>query len=159
MRKLVIGFSTPKKFALASFLIRLFQRSKYSHIYIKMLPSRRSPLPFDKVFQASHGDVNALKYNNFTELNKIVHEYTLEVSDEKYYEVANFLWEQLGKPYGFTQLLSIAFKRNKHKNESKAFICSELAGIVLRDFLGYDINKDQDLISLNDIKGYLENIG
>ena len=85
MRKIIIGFSTPKNFKLGSSIIRLFERSKYSHIYIKMTPSPNSKLPFSKIFQASHGDVNAMTFDRFLEGNKIVHEYVLEVTDDKYF--------------------------------------------------------------------------
>lgn len=153
MRQLIIGFSTPKKFRLASFLIRLFERSVYSHIYIKMMPNSASGLDFPKVFQASHGDVNAQHFDSFREKNHIFYEYKIEITDAKYYEIASWLWLQLGKPYGFLQLIGIALKL---KIGSKGFICSELAGMVLKDHLGFDINKSLDYIGLNDIREILE---
>ena len=156
MRKLVIGFSTPKKFRWTSWLIRKFQRSEYSHIYIVMKASPKSRLAFDKVFQASHGDVNAITLENFEDGNKIIHTYEICISDDTYFEVANWLWRQLGKPYGFMQLLAIAVGMNKDSNKNNAYICSELAGRVLKDFLGYDINKKMDTIGLTDIHKVLE---
>jgi uncharacterized protein YycO len=156
MRKIAIGFSTPKKFRVASRLIRCFENSEYSHIYIKMEASSKSKLPFAKVFQASHGDVNAVAYDVFSEHNKIFHEFEIEVEDEKYYEIATWLWHQLGKPYGFIQLLGIAFKVELSNNRDNRFICSELAGMILRDNLGYDLSKSLDYIGLNDIKNILD---
>jgi len=156
MRKVVIGFSTPKDFKLASSLIRLFEGSEYSHIFIKMEASKKSPLPFDKVFQASHGDVNAVVYDVFKEGNKIFHEYEVEVEDSKYFEIAKWLWFQLGKPYGFKQLLGIAFNVKLSNNSDNRFICSELAGMVLKNHLSVDISKSLDYIGLNDIKKILE---
>lgn len=155
MRKITIGFSTPKKFNLTSFLVRLFERSDYSHIYIKMESSHNSPLPFAKVFQASHGDVNAVAYDVFTESNKIFHEYEIEVSDEKYYNVARWLWFQLGKPYGFLQLFGIAFKVKLSSNRSNRFICSELAAMILKEHLGFDISKSLDYVGLNEVRSFL----
>ncbi len=156
MRKITIGFSTPKKFKLASSLIRCFENSSYSHIYIKMEASPNSKLPFAKVFQASHGDVNAVAFDVFREGNKIFHEYQIEVTDEKYFEVANWLWHQLGKPYGFMQLVGIALKVKTSNNSYSKFICSELTGMVLRDYIGMDIVKSLDYIGLNDIRKILE---
>ena len=156
MRKITIGFSTPKKFKLGSFLIRKFEGSEYSHIFIKMNASPKSPLPFAKVFQASHGDVNAIAYDVFKKDNHIFHEYELEIEDDKYYEVATWLWFQLGKPYGFTQLLGIAFKVKMSNNKEDRFICSELAGMILKEYLCFDISKSLDYISLDDIKKILE---
>jgi uncharacterized protein YycO len=156
MRKIIIGFSTPKRFKLASSLIRCFENSSYSHIYIKMEASSDSKLPFAKVFQASHGDVNAVAYDVFKESNKIFHEYEIVVTSEKYFEIATWLWFQLGKPYGFSQLLGIAFKVKLSNNRDDRFICSELAGMILKTFLNYDISKSLDYIGLNDIKKILE---
>lgn len=156
MRKIIIGFSTPKKFKLASAMIKCFENSKYSHIYIKMEPSAKSRLGFAKVFQASHGDVNAVAFDIFAEYNHVFHEYEIEVSDDKYFEIATWLWHQLGKPYGFLQLLGIGFNIRIGSNSDKKFICSELAGLVLKDFLNYDISKSLDYIGLNDIKEILE---
>lgn len=156
MRSITIGFSTPKKFKLASSFIRCFEKSDYSHIYIKMQSSPNSKLNFDKVFQASHGDVNAVAFDVFKEFNHIFHEYELEVTEDKYFEIAKWLWFQLGKPYGFLQLLGIGFNIKLSNNRSDRFICSELAGMVLRDYIGYDISESLDYIGLNDIKEILE---
>jgi len=156
VRRITIGFSTPKKFKLTSWLIRLFEGAKFSHIYIKMEASPSGKLPFAKVFQASHGDVNAVVFNVFKESNKIIHEYEIEIEDEKYFEIASWLWHQLGKPYGFTQLFAIAFNISLSKNKDKKFICSELAGMILRDNLGYDLSESLDYIGLNDIKNILD---
>ena len=156
MRKIAIGFSTPKKFRVASSLIRCFENSEYSHIYIKMEASSKSKLPFAKVFQASHGDVNAIAFDVFKEKNKIIHEYEIEIEDNKYFEIATWLWFQLGKPYGFMQLVAIAFKSSIGQNNDSRFICSELAGMILRDNLGYDLSKSLDYIGLNDIKNILD---
>jgi len=156
VRKIIIGFSTPKKFKLGSALIRLFENSDYSHIYIKMESSPKSSLPFAKVFQASHGNVNAVAYDVFKESNHIFYEYEIDIEDEKYYEIATWLWYQLGKPYGFSQLLGIAFKVKLSNNREDRFICSELAGMILKTFLNYDISKSLDYIGLNDIKKILE---
>ena len=54
------------------------------------------------------------------------------------------------------QLLGIAFKFSLGKNKDSRFICSELAGMVLRDNLGYDLSKSLDYIGLNDIKHILD---
>jgi hypothetical protein len=158
MRKIIIGFSTPKKFKLASALIRWFEKSDYSHIYIRMKATPNSSLNFDKVFQASHGDVNAVSFDVFQEGNKIFHEYEIEVEDSKYFEVATWLWKQLGKPYGFLQLLGIAFNIKLSNNREDRFICSELSGMVLRDYLNFDINDSLDYIGLNDIRYILEDM-
>jgi hypothetical protein len=151
MRNIKIGFSTPKKFKVTSWLIQKFERSEYSHIFIIMEGNPRSAVPFDKVFQASHGDVNAIHIDNFLKDNHVFKDYTISISDEKYSAAATWLWKQLGKPYGFMQLVAIALGMNKSTNGAKAFICSELAGRLLEDFLGYNISKKMDTLGLVDV--------
>lgn len=155
-RSIIIGFSTPKKFKIGSYIIRCFENSEYSHIYIRMKTKADSPLPFDKVFQASHGDVNAVAFDVFKEGNKIFHEYEIEVEESKYFDVYKWLWFQLGKPYGFTQLLGIGLNLKLKSNNDKKFICSELSGMILRDHLGFDISDSLEYIGLNDIRYILE---
>jgi hypothetical protein len=157
MRKIIIGFSTPKKFKIGSALIRCYEQSEFSHIYIKMKTSPNSPLPFDKVFQASHGDVNAITYDMFTSGNKILHEYELDMDEDKYFEIYNWLWHQLGKDYGFGQLIAIATGIKIGNNDNSKFICSELAAMVLKR-LGVDFGEDQDYIGLNDVKNVLDEL-
>jgi len=156
LRKIIIGFSTPKKPRFTSWLIRLFGKTPYSHVYMRLETMSKSPLPFDKVFQASHGDVNAITYDVFKDQNKIFNEYEIEMNDDKYFSIYKWLWFQLGKPYGFAQLISIALNLKITSNKGNKFICTELAGMVLRDHLGYDINESLDYISLKDIKKILE---
>lgn len=157
MRKIIIGFSTPKKFKLTSAMIRCFEQSSFSHIYIKMESSPNSPLPFDKVFQASHGDVNAITYDNFTSRNHIIHEYELDMDEDKYFDIYNWLWHQLGKDYGFMQLVAIATGFKFGNNDDDRFICSELAAMVLES-LGVNFGEDQDYIGLNDVKNVLDEL-
>ena len=157
MAKINIGLSTPKEFKVGSATIRLAQGTDFSHVFIRMVHSPHSKLAFDKVFQASHGDVNALKYDNFTKENKIIREYELEVSEDNYLEIVNYLWEQLGKKYGFMQLLGIYTGLKLGNNGETRFICTELAAMVL-EATGVDVNGDKDYLGLNDIKNILDEI-
>ena len=157
MRKIIIGLSTPKDFKVGSALIRLAEKTDYSHVFIRMGHSPYSKLAFDKVFQASHGDVNAIKYDNFADSNKILKEYELEVSDDNYFDIANYLWEQLGKKYGFMQLLGIYTGFKLGNNGESKFICTELAAMVL-EATGVTIDIDKDYLGLNEIKIILDDI-
>lgn len=158
MRKLIVGFSTPKKFKIGSALIRLFEGTQASHVYIAMVPSLNSKLPFTKVFEASYGDVHCLTYANFKDQNEIFIEKTIEVSDEIYFEVANWLWSQLQKPYGFHQLLGIAMDRSIGKQGDNAYICTELVARVLRDHLKLDLTQSLDYIGIYDMQKIVEAI-
>lgn len=158
MRKMIIGFSTPKKFKISSAFIRLFEGTEFSHVYVAMVPSLNSKLPFTKVFQASYGDVNCLTYANFKSKNKIFYEKAIDIEDDIYFEVANWLWSQLQKPYAFFQLLGIALDASIGKQGDESYICTELVARILRDKLKIDITKSLDYIGLDDIKQIVEGI-
>lgn len=157
MRNITIGLSTQKGFKIGSKLIRMASGTPYSHVFIKMNPSSGSKLDFAKVFQASHGDVNAIKYDNFTNSSHIIKEYNIEVSDEDYFRIADYLWEQLGKRYGFTQLISIYLGVRWANNNESRFICTELAAMVLES-IGVSIEEDKDFLGLKAIKIILDDI-
>lgn len=156
MRTLRIGFSTPKKFKLPSYAIRSYEKTKYSHVFIVMGKSEK--LNFEKVFQASHGDVNCLTYDRFKEENKIFHEYSITIYDQTYFYIATWLWHQLQKPYSIMQLVKIIFNIKMNQNKDSAFICTELAGRLLEEFLDVNISKSPDYLGLNDIKQILDEL-
>jgi len=156
MKTIRIGFSTPKKFKLSSAMIRLYEKTKYSHVFIVMAGSNK--LPFEKVFQASHGDVNCMTYEMFKEDNKIFAEYSISIDESTYYSVATWLWFQLQKPYSIMQLVRIVFNVKIKQNNDSAFICSELAGRLLEQFIGVNISKALDYLGLNDIKEILDDL-
>ena len=151
MRKIRIGFSAPKDFKIGSALIKKFEGTPYSHIFIVMESSNGSPLPFDKVFEASYGDVHCLTYDNFKAQNVIYLEHEIEVTNEVYYKAANWLWDQLQKPYAFNQLIKIGFNISFGKKGADSYICTELAGRMLRDHVGVEIHKSLDYIGLKDM--------
>jgi uncharacterized protein YycO len=158
MRKILIGFSTPKKFKIGSQLIKLFEGTEYSHVYIGMQPSLNSKLPFTKVFEASYGDVHCLTYASFKEQNKIMHEYILEVEDEVYFGSANWLWSQLQKPYAFNQLLKIGLGITIGKKGDNSYICTELVGRMLKNYLKIELHKSLDYIGMKDMKNIIEGL-
>jgi hypothetical protein len=159
MRKIGFGFSTPKKWKLGSQMIRWYEGTKYSHIFMVMYPSPKSKLPFKKVFQASHGDVNCLSYEVFEEQNHIFHFYEIDVSDVDYYRAAQWLWSQLQKPYSISQLTKIGFNISiKKESSDSSYICTELAGKLLANILDYEIHRNLDYIGLKQIKEILDKI-
>jgi hypothetical protein len=109
----------------------------------------------NKVFQASHGIVNAINFKNFQEDNKIIQEFNIKVDDAEFKDVRKTLWNYLGRPYGFLQLIGIALNIKMFSNDDSKFICSELAGTILKNNLGYEITDDLDNIGLNDIQKVL----
>jgi hypothetical protein len=120
-----IATSSPKKFKIGSALIKWYQGgTKYSHVLLINSD--------DMIYQASHGRVHCLHIENFLEDNKIIDIFT--VSDDLLdFEFAK---KQVGKKYGFMQLIRIAIKYlfglRLIDNGNKRLICSEYVGKVLK---------------------------
>lgn len=120
---MIIATSAPNKFKIGAALIKFYQKTEYSHVLI---------IDGDLVYQASHGFVNCMHIDVFLEHNNIID--VLEVDDSKV--DLEFVKKQLGKKYGFIQLLNIAtrflFGIKLFKNDgNQKFICSELVGKAL----------------------------
>ena len=143
----MIGFSTPKKFRFGSWAIRKYEKSNWSHVFMCYMPSPNSSLPFGKVFQASHGKVNAMHFDRFQEENRIFYMREIELSKDAFIDSATFSWEQLGKPYSFMQLIKIAFNKYNKSNGEDAYICTEFVARAL----GLKFHKAPDYIGLNDM--------
>lgn len=140
---MIIATSSPKKWKLGAELIKWFQGTTFSHILI---------IKDDLVFQSSHGYVNCTHIDVFLEDNKLIHSYEVEDSKVDF----DFVKRQLGKGYGYWQLVVIPFakwfefKWNKDKNQH--FICSEYVGKALM------LDWVTDLTSPKDIDDYLKSL-
>jgi hypothetical protein len=109
MRTIIVGFSKSKKrFAIGSWLIRLYQLTKFSHTYIRLPVGDR--WPSDKIIQASDGLVNHMSFTQFEKRAEIIEEFEIEVTDEEYHNLTrNYLHELAGARYGFKQNIGIVF--------------------------------------------------
>lgn len=171
MRKVYIGFSTPQKpYKLFSLLIRLYERTPYSHVYLRF--------PWiggktDLIYQASGTAVNFVGRDIFYASNKIIKEYELEVTDDAWLSALVWAANNAGKPYSLRQIFGIiifnlqkrlGFKhpKNPFSDGRYAYVCSELVASLLIDC--FDIPLDQsflDTLTPKDIdlflKSYLKN--
>lgn len=121
---MMVVTSTPKGWKIGAEIIKWYQGTTFSHVAI---------IEGKLVYQASHGYVNCWYIDTFMEENNVV----------SYYEIPDsavdmeYVKKQLGKKYGFGQLLSIAWQvltKNKlfSENGDKKLICSELVGRALK---------------------------
>lgn len=134
MKRLEIGFSrSTKRFAIISWLIRLYQKTSYSHIFFKVI---HKPLFGVDTILHSNGASGVSYYSEtvFLEKNKYTDMFELEISEDIYREIRAMCHQHLGRKYGFLQNIGILlvdigiFKRNPWQ---KGFNCSEIAFIGL----------------------------
>lgn len=148
--KLTIGFSKPKKhlFPIFSWLIRLFEGTSYSHVYVKW-HSRGADT--NVLYEASGSSVKFLGEKVYNDRIQPIHEYEVTISSETYKKLLKFCMENAGINYGIKQVFGIALvkifklKKNPFSDNKKSQICSELIGHILEDVLGRDLDLDLDL--------------
>jgi hypothetical protein len=151
MRKLVIGFSKPKGFFKPfSWAIRLVEHTPYSHVYIR---SRSEALGVDLIYQASGAQVNFMGLEMFKAHALILSEFEIDVEDDKYKEFMRWAIVNAGAPYSAKQPLGILLiklfnlRKNPFANGGRAWVCSELVGVLLSSFFNIKIdNRDLETI-------------
>jgi hypothetical protein len=120
---MIIGFSTPKKFNLFSWLITKVIGSKYSHAFMCF------PIPeigARVVYEANRHGVNAISFDKWKEKNKIID--FIEVENQ---EVSNrahtFAIDHLHVRYSTIAILAIALNI-RFRDGTRSMICSEFVG-------------------------------
>lgn len=160
MKKIVIGFSSSKKFMpIGSWAIRLYQGgTAYSHCYIKLLCN--PPFPSNKILHATEGQVSHYSETSFLKKNKIIKEFEIKLEDSLYKDlIYNFFHEKAGENYSILQNIGLVISRmlNIKNFFTEGWNCSEYAAYVLKkiyknNFVYDDINK----ITPRDIYEFLE---
>lgn len=144
-----IGSSSPIKYKIGAELIKWYQKTEYSHVFI---------IYGDFIFQASHGMVNIWHIDNFLKENRIID----KIKVEKNKVDTSFMTKELGKPYGYSQIMEIAlryvfvmklkiissnrFRKIFKDNGDLKHVCSEYLGKVLKLSWANDDTTPKDII-------------
>lgn len=151
--KITIGFSRAKSpYALGSKAIQIAEKRPYSHCYVRYT---HPVTGIDIISQAAHGFLNQFNGDIFKEANTIIEEYTFDVYHKEYTDMLTYIHLNLGRKYGFIQLVFIAIKKLLHielniHDGDKTFICSEFASRIC-DVLGIFHILNQDYITPSDL--------
>lgn len=140
MQKIIVGFSTPKKFNLFSWLIRTVGKSPFSHAYIRYYDTYTKTWI---IYQASGRLVNMITADNFNKVEKICAEFEIPVSTETRKKTIEWAQKKLGTPYGVMNIVGIGCVivarffgkkiRNPFADGEKTMVCSELVDYVMED--------------------------
>lgn len=158
MSEITVGFSRSKlKFAPISWLIRLCEKTNFSHSYIKI---KSESLDRELIYQANGSGVYFIGKQAFEELNESVIEFKFNISEEEKIRILRWAVDSSGKKYSKTQLLGVGIKRlfkffginikNPFGNENKAYICTELVAEATKIFGSFQY-EDLDSIGLNEL--------
>lgn len=147
MKRLTLYFTTAPRQGFVSNIIRWVQKTPFSHVAIGL---NIGSLDRNIVYEAIGKGVVCQEYSNWLEENKIIAEFAIEYDVEEYKRVQQKCIDQLGKPYGFRNLLAIALGRTQVIDDGKSFICSELAYMATKNQLP-ELYKNQDVVTPKDL--------
>lgn len=156
MRMVVVGFSYPKSFKLAAWLIKLASNNYYSHSYIGFYSE---DLRKCYIYHATTHGVSTTTDHTFFEKNQKVTEYVFSVDTAKYAKLVEWAYINEGKKYGFLQVFGLALKKiavlfdfklkQPFGDGGQTYFCNELAASaveIISDFKIAD-KEDYDLVT------------
>lgn len=152
--KIKIGFSQPKNkfFPIFSWLIRLIEWTKYSHVYLQW----DSEFAESTItYHAAGHSVHFLGLELFKKSVKPVYIFEIDITREQYKDLLHYCFEKSGTDYGVKQIFGITIVKlmclfgkkikNPFSDGDKSQVCSELIGHVLKDILSKDLDLDLDI--------------
>lgn len=154
-----VGFSrASSKVAVLSKLIMLFERTNYSHAYIKV---RSDSLDRTLIYQATGSGVFFWGEESFLTHSTPVEEYRFSLDDDERRSLLRWCVDNSGKPYGKKQILGFAIQRafavlgikikNIFADRAQSYICCELVAVALKE-KGFMPQENQDDIGLKELR-------
>lgn len=155
MYPLIVGFSKPRNrtFPIGSYLIRFYERSEYSHVYLRVyIPEVKKYVIYEAV---GHG-IRFISQDQWEKTAESVREFTVPISENQNRALVAECFNNCGKLYGFWQNIGIfiaeIFNLN-HNPFTKYRNCSEEVAKRLSD-VGISFKKPINLISPKDLYEY-----
>lgn len=153
MKQIIVGFSRPKKWKPFAKLIMFTFKISYDHVYIKF---HSNTYERDIIYQASKRMVNFIGTTLFESENIVIQEFPVQISDINYISLMQFVIDNAGKPYSLKEILGLALVKmcsffgktieNPCKEGTDEYVCSVLAGYILKNYTKEDIDTDfQDI--------------
>lgn len=162
MKQIFIEFTRPscRKFPIYSWLIRKIEGTPYSHVRIRWISGAGVELIYEAAGSKVRliGELAQSKYPV-----EVIHSFRYEVTNEDYSNLIK-LFRYAGVDYGLLQALGIVavrlfgLSKNPFSRGRNSQVCSELAGLVIEEVLGYDLDINLDIAGPKDIYNYLKGI-
>lgn len=161
MRTIRIGFSKPKGkwFPIFSWAIRVYERTPFSHVYIRWETKYGPSL----CYQASGQAINFMGPYAFDRHLTVVEEFEFEIPDESWEPLMSFCMENVGKEYDLLGVLGIPFvgllklSRNPFSNDENRQYCAELVTRIFQH-LGMGLNMDANRVKLRQVHEFVRQL-
>lgn len=153
-----IGFSTPRsKLKFGAQIIRWWMDAPFSHTYMEF---KVPGIDDSMIFHAIGHGVEIRPKVRFLKENKIINEFTLKISEEKYLFILNKSFDFIGSKYGMMQNIGDVIANMfslKNNPINDGINCSELMSeiIIEIDPEAFSEFYDLNLVTPKDIYHYL----
>jgi len=157
MRKLRIGFSKPKDklFPIFSWAIRLYERTPYSHVYIRWETKWNTWL----CYHAASLMIHFLGESSFARHITIVEEFEFEVSDERFDKLMAFCTKYVGEDYALKDVFMIPLNdlgvEYSTDGANKQY-CAELVMRALGELGGKELTQNVDRVKLKYVYDFVK---
>jgi hypothetical protein len=153
---ITIGFSRPRNriLPIASWLIRLHQKTPYSHVYIRFYSES---INRTLIYEAVGSGTRFVSLKKWEEKAEEIQSFTISVRKCNAVSLLQYCVDHAGQEYGFLQNVGIflanvfGWKKNPFR---KGTNCAEEIGNILV-LEGYKVSKPLDLLSPKDIEQIL----
>lgn len=134
MNEFIVGFSKPKKFNVFAWLIMKVEKTTFNHVYINKYSGY---LERDMIYEATIHGVGFKLKKLLLDRAIIVEEYKFKIDDNQNKILLQSIYDNLGKDYGYLQLLGnlcirLGYKVNPFKDGDSKLICLEAVGDLLK---------------------------
>lgn len=151
--EIVVGFSTPRKFNILSWMIKWFEKSTFSHSFIC--------IDHKVVFHATGDGVNLMPLSKFLERSKVQKQYFFKLDPYQEMRFDGFIKGCIGKEYSQAQLLLIVAEKyfgliNPKSNGFRKYICSELVADVMSYVFNWKFSEPHDFITPKELEAFLK---
>lgn len=159
--KVYIDFTSPDKwFQPFAWAVRLFERTKYSHVRLRWNNTNGDEL----IYEASGARIKLIGLQAQRHFPvKIHHTYEFDLDRIQYRRLIG-LFRYASVEYGTWQIIGIALarifrlKKNPFGDGQYTQVCSELVGRFLTDVLEKKVDGDLDLVGPRGIKEFLDQV-
>lgn len=120
-------FTKHRKFSLFSWLIQVFEGSRFSHVAI-MYKDRLTDTWL--VAHSTRFRLNVMSLENFQRENEIIEQVYIKKELTLKLQFLDFLYKNLGAEYGYATVVGVLFARifkikNPFRDNDKTLVCSE----------------------------------
>lgn len=166
MREISIGFSTRKKWALGSWLIRKVEKTEFSHTFISW---KDEEIDRRKIFEAIGSGVRLIGNVVFKQKAKVIDLYDFEVPEEVFFWIEQYTHDQSGKPFGYKHIYGLFVMRifgafgvkikNPYKDGDYSQICVESGAYIIEKGLKVDLPGDIEDYGLREYFDFVSKYG